>query len=104
MMESAHAPRDDHDLRDCGTAGSSPFSSMVGQLSLRAALLLNVVEPLIGGILIRGEPGTGKSTAVRSLRSLLPPIDVVSDCAFNCDPADPALLCASCRQRQTRDG
>ncbi|WP_213451202.1 ATP-binding protein [Rhizomonospora bruguierae] len=86
--------------RDAVTGEGSPFSAMVGQLSLRTALLLTTVDPTIGGVLIRGEPGTGKSTAVRSLRSLLPPIDVVEGCEFNCDPAEPAHLCAACQARR----
>lgn len=91
--------------RDAGSAGEgSPFSSMVGQLSLRTALLLTTVDPTIGGVLIRGEPGTGKSTAVRSLRSLLPLIDVVEGCEFNCDPAEPTQLCAACLERQDDGG
>ncbi|GAA4263448.1 VWA domain-containing protein [Dactylosporangium darangshiense] len=91
--------------RDAGSAGGGPpFSGMVGQLSLRTALLLTTVDPTIGGVLIRGEPGTGKSTAVRSLRSLLPPIDVVEGCEFNCDPAVPAQLCEACLARRDDGG
>ena len=68
-----------------------PFSAIVGQRDLRLALILNAVDPSIGGVLIRGEKGTAKSTAVRGLARLLPEIDVERDCPFNCDPvaADP---------------
>jgi magnesium chelatase subunit D len=74
-------------------AGSAifPFSAIVGNDDLRAALLVNAVNPAIGGVLVRGEKGTAKSTAVRSLVSLLPEVDVVAGCPFSCDPreADP---------------
>lgn len=90
--------------RDAAASEGSPFSAMVGQLSLRTALLLVTVDPTIGGVLVRGEPGTGKSTAVRSLRSLLPPIDVVEGCEFNCDPAEPTQLCAACQARRHDGG
>ena len=64
---------------------------------MKLALMLNVVDPLIGGVLIMGHRGTGKSTAVRALADLLPQISVVHGCAFNCDPEDIASLCYACR-------
>ncbi|MEV8456653.1 putative cobaltochelatase [Streptomyces sp. NPDC052095] len=69
-----------------------PFTAVVGQQDLQLALLLNSVSPAIGGVLVRGEKGTAKSTAVRALSALLPPVDVVPGCRFSCDPAaaDPA--------------
>jgi len=73
-----------------------PFTAIVEQERLKQALLLNAVNPAIGGVLIKGPSGTGKSTAVRGLAEVLPEIDVVADCPFSCDPADP---CASCRER-----
>src|ERR1044071_2323291 len=63
---------------------------------MKLALLLNVVDPLIGGVLIMGHRGTGKSTAVRALSDLLPQIAVVADCPYNCDPED---MCDQCRQK-----
>jgi Mg-chelatase subunit ChlI len=71
----------------------------VGQDDLRLALLLNVVDPRIGGLLIRGAKGTGKSTAVYALADILPPVEVVADCPFRCSFKDPANRCESCRSR-----
>ncbi|MEU3944767.1 putative cobaltochelatase [Streptomyces sp. NPDC029526] len=70
-----------------------PFTAVVGQDDLRLALLLNAVSPAVGGVLVRGEKGTAKSTAVRALSSLLPPVAVVPGCRFSCDPAAPAPDC-----------
>ena len=70
-----------------------PFSAIVGQEDLKLALLLNAVSPEVGGVLVRGEKGTAKSTAVRALASLLPPIKVVSGCPYSCDPGDPNSEC-----------
>ncbi|RZB20611.1 putative cobaltochelatase [Streptomyces sp. F001] len=69
-----------------------PFTAVVGQHDLRLALLLNAVSPAVGGVLVRGEKGTAKSTAVRALSALLPQVPVVAGCRFSCDPAaaDPA--------------
>ncbi|RJQ82853.1 putative cobaltochelatase [Pseudonocardiaceae bacterium YIM PH 21723] len=63
-----------------------PFSAVVGHDDLRLALLLTSVHPGIGGVLVRGEKGTAKSTVVRALAALLPPVDVVPGCRFACDP------------------
>jgi Mg-chelatase subunit ChlI len=73
-----------------------PFAAIVEQERLKQALLLNAVNPAVGGVLVVGPAGTGKSTAVRGLSELLPEIDVVADCPFSCSPADP---CASCQAR-----
>jgi len=70
-----------------------PFSAIVGQQDLKLALLLNAVSPEVGGVLVRGEKGTAKSTAVRALARLLPPIRVVSGCPFSCDPESPNSQC-----------
>ncbi|MGY3200869.1 putative cobaltochelatase [Streptomyces sp. TE5632] len=69
-----------------------PFTAIVGQDDLRLALLLNAVSPAVGGVLVRGEKGTAKSTAVRALSALLPEVAVVPGCRFSCDPlaSDPA--------------
>ncbi|HEX3561054.1 MAG TPA: magnesium chelatase ATPase subunit I [Pyrinomonadaceae bacterium] len=76
-----------------------PFTAIVGQEEMKLALLLNVVAPSIGGVLVTGHRGTGKSTAVRALADLLPPLAAVRDCAYNCDPSDAAALCDDCRAR-----
>jgi magnesium chelatase subunit D len=65
---------------------SYPFSAIVGQEDLKLALLLNAISPEVGGVLVRGEKGTAKSTAVRALARLLPPIRVISGCPYSCDP------------------
>src|SRR6202140_4942125 len=66
---------------------------------MKLALILNAVVPTIGGVLIRGEKGTGKSTAVRGLARLLPEHEVVEGCHFGCDPSDREALCSDCRTR-----
>ncbi|MFD5132805.1 putative cobaltochelatase [Streptomyces olindensis] len=70
-----------------------PFTAVVGQDDLRLALLLNAVSPAVGGVLVRGEKGTAKSTAVRALSALLPEVPVVPGCRFSCDPASPDPGC-----------
>jgi len=76
-----------------------PFTAIVGQKRMRRALILNAVDTRIGGVLIRGERGTGKSTAARALAALLPPVQVVQDCRFGCDPNNPVAWCTECRER-----
>src|SRR5512145_2928559 len=76
-----------------------PFTAIVGQERMKRALILNAVNPSIGGVLIRGERGTAKSTAARALAALLPEIDVVADCRFGCDPKQPDRFCDECRER-----
>src|SRR5881398_1104117 len=78
---------------------SFPFTAIVGQESMKLALILNAIVPAVGGVLIRGEKGTGKSTAVRALARLLPEHQVVEGCHFGCDPNDRDNLCADCRLR-----
>ena len=78
-----------------------PFSAIVGQDEMKLALLLAAIDPAIGGVLVFGDRGTGKSTAVRALAALLPPIKVVDGCRYGCDPAAPtAALCEDCQQRR----
>ena len=70
-----------------------PFAGIVGMADLKLALLLNAVSPAIGGVLVRGEKGTAKSTMVRGLAALLPPVPVVPGCPYSCDPAAPDPRC-----------
>ena len=76
-----------------------PFTAIVGQERMRRALILNAVDTRIGGVLIRGERGTAKSTAARALAALLPKVYVVNDCRFGCDPDRPATWCTECKER-----
>ncbi len=76
-----------------------PFTAIVGQERMRRALILNAVDTRIGGVLIRGERGTAKSTASRALAALLPQVKVVEDCRFGCDPDKPGTWCTECRER-----
>lgn len=76
-----------------------PFAAFVGLDELKKALMVLAVDPTIGGLLIFGPKGTGKSSVVRAFAELLPEIEVVADCPFNCDPHDPGSMCDSCRAR-----
>ncbi|MGD9091249.1 MAG: ATP-binding protein [Anaerolineales bacterium] len=80
-----------------------PFTAIVGQERMKRALVLNAVDPRIGGVLIRGERGTAKSTAARALAALLPKVAVVRDCRFGCDPDRPTTWCTECRERVAND-
>lgn len=77
-------------------AQAFPFSAIVGQDEMRQAILAAAVDPRIGGVLIFGDRGTGKSTAVRALAALLPPMRVLAGCRYGCDPADTAARCDDC--------
>src|SRR5713226_1667413 len=81
-----------------------PFTAIVGQERMKRALVLNAVNPRIGGVLIRGERGTAKSTAARALAALLPEVRVVADCRFGCDPDKPTTWCTECKERYARSG
>jgi len=76
-----------------------PFSAIVGLDKLKLAILINAINPKIGGLLIRGPKGSGKSTIIRALTDILPKIDVVKDCQFNCNPYDPSNMCPNCSER-----
>src|SRR3990172_9613731 len=73
-----------------------PFSAIVGQPQLKTALLLCAVDTTLGGVLIRGDKGTAKSTAARALTAILPPIERIAGCAFNCLPGTPCGHCEIC--------
>jgi magnesium chelatase subunit I len=76
-----------------------PFTAIVGQEEMKLALLLNVIDPKIGGVMIMGDRGTGKSTAIRALADLLPEIEVVANDPFNSHPSDPDLMSDQVRQQ-----
>jgi len=77
-----------------------PFTAIVGQERMKRALILNAINRRIGGVLIRGERGTAKSTAARALAALLPEIEVVADCPFNCAPDGIEAMCDNCQERR----
>lgn len=76
-----------------------PFTAIVGQERMKRALVLNAIDPQVGGVLIRGEKGTAKSTAARALAQLLPEIAVIANCPFSCAPGSPVGLCHVCEHR-----
>jgi magnesium chelatase subunit I len=81
-----------------------PFSAIVGQEEMKLAILIAAVDPSVGGVLVLGDRGTGKSTAVRSLAALLPPMVAVADCVYHCDPQAPPTGCGDCARRKPAGG
>jgi magnesium chelatase subunit I len=81
-------------MREC-----FPFSAIVGQEEMKQALMVAAVDPSVGGVLVFGDRGTGKSTAVRALAALLPAMTVVDGCRYGCDPGAGARLCSDCAAR-----
>ena len=79
--------------------GTFPFAAIIGQEDMKKALVLNVVNPRLGGVLIQGEKGTAKSTAVRALADLLPPRQCIKGCRFHDDPADKSNWCDECHEK-----
>lgn len=79
-----------------------PFTAIVGQERMKMALILNIINPLLNGVLIRGEKGTAKSTAVRALAELMPLRKQVKGCKFGCDP-DGSEFCAACEEKRSFD-
>ncbi len=80
-----------------------PFSAIVGQEEVKRALLIAAIDPTLGGVLVFGDRGTGKSTAVRALAALLPPIRVVDACRYGCDPHAEDAACQDCQARRAAD-
>jgi magnesium chelatase subunit I len=83
-------------------ATAFPFSALVGQDEMVIAMLAAVVDPTIGGVLVMGDRGTGKSTAVRGLAAILPAMRTIDACRYGCDPAEPESWCADCRARKDK--
>ena len=81
-----------------------PFSAIVAQDEMKTALMIAAVDPSVGGVLVFGDRGTGKSTAVRALAALLPPMRVVSGCRYNCSPDEKGAACDDCRRRAAEPG
>jgi magnesium chelatase subunit I len=81
-------------------AAAFPFTAIIGQEEMKLAILMAVIDPSLGGVLVFGQRGTGKSTAVRALATLLPRMRVVVDCRFRCDPSAGDTLCEECRGRK----
>ncbi|MBD3242815.1 MAG: magnesium chelatase ATPase subunit I, partial [Chitinivibrionales bacterium] len=79
-----------------------PFCAIVGQDEMKRALILNVIDPSVSGVLVRGEKGTAKSTAVRALADILPRIDVVRDCPYNLSAEGEHECCAHCPNEMCR--
>jgi len=88
-----------HNASTPSTESRFPFTAIVGQTAMKRALLLNAVNPKIGGVLVRGKKGTAKSTAVRSLAALLPEVTVVQGCPYNCSPEERQGLCSRCEPK-----
>lgn len=76
-----------------------PFTAIIGQETMKEGLILNAINQKIGGLLVFGEKGTAKSTAVRAMASLLPELDVVEGCSFSCDPYDESTMCEHCLEK-----
>lgn len=82
---------------------SFPFTAIVGQEKMKRALILNLINPALGGVLIKGEKGTAKSTAVRALTEVMPMRKEVHGCSFSCDPLDRSCQCDNCRKTENLD-
>jgi len=100
QVSRRQAPRARSEAHHRPTAAASrnayPFSAIVGQEEMKRALMIAAIDPSIGGVLVFGDRGTGKSTAVRSLAALLPEMAVVAGCPFACDPSAPQASCSHC--------
>ena len=81
-------------------ATTFPFAAIVGQDEMTLAIQVVAIDPTVGGVLVLGDRGTGKSTAVRALADLLPPIQVVKGCPYKCDPTKPAQACPVCQSHK----
>src|SRR3989442_3538693 len=98
-MKTRQSARPGSEMRSVNARSVYPFTAIVGQEEMTLALILNVIDSSIGGVLIMGHRGTGKSTAVRGLAELLPEMWVVQACTYRCDPTDKRSLCADCEAK-----
>ena len=80
-----------------------PFTAIVGQENMKKALILNIINPSLGGVLIKGEKGTAKSTAVRALAEILPKRQQFKGCPFSCDPKDISKMCEECKKNLNKN-
>ena len=80
-----------------------PFTAIVGQENMKKALILNIINPKLNGVLIRGEKGTAKSTAVRALANIMPEREEIMGCIFSCDPKDDTFWCEDCKKNTNKD-
>ena len=83
-------------------ARNYPFSAIVGQEDMKLAILIAALDSSVGGVLVMGDRGTGKSTAVRALAALLPEMNTVQECVYACDPNAPAGTCPICDELRTK--
>jgi magnesium chelatase subunit I len=80
-----------------------PFTAIVRQEDMKKALILNIINPKLNGVLIRGEKGTAKSTAVRALADIMPEREEIMGCVFSCDPNDDSFWCEDCKNKEGKD-
>ncbi|MCD4817081.1 MAG: AAA family ATPase [Candidatus Cloacimonetes bacterium] len=80
-----------------------PFAAIVGQEELMLGIILNIINPKLGGLLIKGVKGSGKSTAVYAMSDIIPEIEVLKDCQFNCNPEKPEYWCEACKTKYTKN-
>ncbi len=99
LDEALPKPRNDPAPSFTARPVTFPFSAIVGQDEMRRALMIAAVDPSVGGVLVFGDRGTGKSTAIRGLAALLPPMKAVIGCPYSCDPAKAAGECPHCSGR-----
>src|SRR6185436_420515 len=92
------------ETRASKTRAVYPFTAIVAQEEMKLAVILNVISSSIGGALIMGHRGTGKSTVIRALADLLPEISIVSGCIYRCDPSDKQSLCIACSEAIASSG
>ena len=104
MRAGARGSRSFHPAKTFAMPQPFPFSAIVGQDEMKLALLIAAVDPTVGGVLVFGDRGTGKSTAVRALAALLPPMRVVVGCRYGCDPARRRERCATSAARREGEG